>query len=210
MPKPTDIQNANMVRKRKVANDRFYTPRSLVNIHLGLFYGLLDNMLIYEPFRGKGAYYNQFPEYFPTCTYDWSEIDDGQDFFDYTGRPDIIISNPPFSILDRVFERCFRLRPLVISFVLNQHAVTPCRLRTANEAGYYVMHYHLTRVDRWFGVACILTLSREIRANIIGFDCIKHCLESPESETHHPSPPSQPLDVSSNTPTDNSLGHISI
>jgi hypothetical protein len=178
MPKLSNTKQANMIRKKPERKDKYYTPESLVDIHLSKFAGLLDGYMILEPFRGTGNYFNKLPDYFPTCFYEWAEIDDGRDFFHYQGHPDIIISNPPFSLLDKIFERCYELKPKIISFVLNQHAVTPCRIRRANEAGYFVMHYHLTRVDKWFGVACILTLSNERRTNIIDFDCTKHILET--------------------------------
>jgi hypothetical protein len=185
MPRLTNIQSANLIRKREVRNDKYYTPESLVRIHLSKLEEREKSLLIFEPFRGKGAYFNLFPEYFPNSFYQWREIDENQDFFDYRGEPDIIVSNPPFSILDRVFERCYELNPKIISFVLLQHAVTPCRIRRANEAGYFVTDYHLTRVDRWFGCAVILTLSREVERNLISFDCTKHKLEVEVREVEH-------------------------
>jgi len=175
MPKPSTVQTANMIRQKEVRNDKYYTPESLVRLHLSNIQSQ-ESLLVYEPFRGKGAYFNLFAEYFPTSFYHWSEIDDGFDFFDYRGEPDIIVSNPPFSILNRVFQRCYELNPRIISLLLLQHAVTPCRIRDANQAGYYVVGYHLTRVDRWFGCAVILTLSREVEKNLVSFDCIKHIL----------------------------------
>jgi len=141
------------------------------------------NSVIYEPFSGKGAYTKRFPEFFPLCRHVFTEIEDGLDFFDYKGESvDVIISNPPFSILEKVFERCYLMKPKIISFLLLQHAITPCRLRKANEAGYFVLHYHLCRMDKWFGVAGILTLSNEITENIISFDCTKHILEKEREE----------------------------
>lgn len=171
-----DVSTANQIRRKVERNDKYYTPETLVRMHLSKLRGEPPGFRIYEPFKGKGAYYNLFPEYFPGCVYEWSEIDEGRDFFDYRGEPDIIVSNPPFSQLDKIMERCYELKPIVISFVLLQHAVTPCRIRKANIMGYYVADYHLTRVDRWFGVACILTLSNEIDRNVIDFDCHKHVL----------------------------------
>ena len=179
MPKPTNVQNANAVRKREVASDRFYTPDTLVRIHLSTLQ-TNDRILVYEPFAGSGNYYNMFPEYFPNAMYDWSEIDNGRDFFTYdVGTiPDIIVSNPPFSILKQVIERLIQLKPKIISLLLHMHAVTPCRIRRFNEAGYFVTGYHLTRVNRWFGVSCIITFSSDAKENIITFDCIKHILQS--------------------------------
>lgn len=177
MSKPTNVQNANLVRRREVASDRFYTPESLVRLHLSTLQ-TNEPILVYEPFRGSGNYYNLFREYFPNAMFDWSEIDEGRDFFNYLGTPDIIVSNPPFSILKKVIEMLIQLKPKIISLVLNMYAVTPCRIRQFNDAGYYVTAYHLTRVNRWFGVSVIITFSSEAKENIISFDCTKHILES--------------------------------
>lgn len=178
MPKRSNVEQANAVRAKSVRHDRYYTPRSLVHIHLSKL-ASHDELVILEPCRGQGAYFNALPIYFPNCERHFCEIDDGIDFFNYDGpRPDLIVTNPPFSLLDKFIEKMVSLRPLIISLVLNYYAITPCRLRKLNNAGYYVVDYHLTRVSRWFGVSAIITLSREAETNSIGFDCTKHILET--------------------------------
>jgi hypothetical protein len=182
MPILSTSEQANLIRKREVANDKFYTPESLVKIHLELVRPhLYEGDLILEPCRGKGAYYNLFYTYFPTQEYDWCEIDDGRDFFNYKGNPDVIITNPPFSLLKKMIERMIELKPRVISLLLNAYAMTPCRIRTFNAAGYYIVEYHLTRVNRWFGCSVVVVLSREGSKNLIGFDVTKHIL-SPDAK----------------------------
>lgn len=177
MPRPTNVQNANLVRAREVRRDVYYTPDSLVRIHLSKI-ATEDRLVILEPAYGKGAYYNQFPTFFPNSTYLHCEIEQGTDFLEYEGvPPDIIVTNPPFSLLDKFFEKMIQLRPRVISVLLNMYAVTPCRIRRFNQHGYYLSDYHLTRVDRWFGVSCIITLRRDIDSNCISFDCTKHILD---------------------------------
>ena len=173
----SNVQQANNVRKKENRNDRYYTPKSLVNIHLSKL-ASHDPLVILEPCRGQGAYWNALPIYFPNCERHWCEIDDGVDFLKYDGaRPDLVITNPPFSLLDAFLEKMIELRPLIISLVLNHYAITPCRIRDLNAAGYFVIDYHITRVDKWFGVSVILTVSREAVSNSIGFDCTKHKLE---------------------------------
>ena len=55
-----------------------------------------------EPFRGDGAFFNHLPS-----GSDWCEISDGRDFFEFSEQVDWIITNPPFSIMTRVFEHAF-------------------------------------------------------------------------------------------------------
>jgi hypothetical protein len=186
MPRPSNIQNANLIRRREVKQDSYYTPQSLVHIHLSKL-ATDKPLVILEPAYGNGAYFNLFPHYFPNSSHYYTEIKQGLDFFDYNGpNPDIIVTNPPFSLLDRFIEKMLSLRPLVISLLLNQYAVTPCRIRAINAHGYYLSDYHLTRVDRWFGVSCIIVLRRDIDTNIISFDCTKHILETPTHITVTP------------------------
>lgn len=179
MPRLSNVEQANLVRKREVASDKFWTPKSLVKIHLeAVIPHVRPDDLILEPARGRGAYYDYFELAFPTSRYDWCEITDGKDFFEYQTRPDVIVTNPPFSILKQFIQKMILLKPRVISLLLNAYAMTPCRIQAFNDAGYYLVHYHLTRVNRWFGCSVIVVFSREATANILGHDVTKHVLES--------------------------------
>ena len=196
MPRLSNVEQANRVRAKGARNDCYYTPETLVDIHLAIIQPLtIPDKLILEPSRGLGAYYDKFLHYFPKNQYAWCEIADGRDFFEYEGEPegatppsqpqprpqaelpDIIITNPPFSLLSKFIQKSISLKPRIISFLLNAYAVTPCRIRDFNAAGYYLVKYHMTRVDKWFGVSCIIVLSREATSNIVSFDTTKHILE---------------------------------
>lgn len=170
------IKNATAIRKKEERTDVYITPQSLVRRHLSIFGGI-QQQIVLDPFRGSGAYFNLFDEYFTQSIFEWCEIEAGRNFFDYKGTPDIIVSNPPYSIIEPILEKCYSLRPKIISFLLCAHNVTPHRIQRANAMGYYVMDYTLCRVDRWFGVSVILTLSNQIESNVIGFDTIKHKME---------------------------------
>ncbi|MBR2111649.1 MAG: hypothetical protein IJ950_01640 [Helicobacter sp.] len=51
----------------------------------------------------------------------YTHIDNGKDFFNYQPNNfDLIISNPPFSVKDKVLERCFSLeKPFAILLPVN-------------------------------------------------------------------------------------------
>jgi hypothetical protein len=80
-------------------------------------------------------------------------------------------------LLSKFIDMSIGLNPRIISFLINAYALTPCRLRDFNSAGYFLVKLHFTRVDRWFGVSCIIVLSREATENCVSFDCTKHLID---------------------------------
>lgn len=83
--------------------DKVYTPAHVAK-HIIESFSLFGKVL--DPFRGKGAFYDNFPE---NVEKDWCELDKGKDFFKYNERVDWIISNPPYSIFNEVLEHSFEL-----------------------------------------------------------------------------------------------------
>ena len=49
--------------------------------------------MVWEPFAGEGAFYNNFP---PFVHKDWCEIEKGRDFFSYHRPVDWVVTCPPF------------------------------------------------------------------------------------------------------------------
>jgi hypothetical protein len=162
------------IKKREVANDKFYTPNSLVKIHLDKFKDIPDGSIILEAFYGKGAYYNEMKNLFPKCKIEYTEIDMGLDFFEYKEKVDYIISNPPYSIINKVLEHSVTLKPKIISYLIGFHNLTNKRIEYMNNNGYYILDFHLTKVLKWYGMSLIITFSNEIKNNIISFDRIVH------------------------------------
>lgn len=94
-------------------NDKCYTPFPIAKKIIEMFQ-FNDDDLVLDPFRGKGAFYDNYPDY---VYKDWCEIDDGRDFFNYHKKVDWIISNPPYSILDEVLEHSFEIAENVVYLV---------------------------------------------------------------------------------------------
>lgn len=139
---------SHSIKHRSVAKDVFYTPEAVVHKHLSLI-SVEPNDTWLDPFRGKGVYCDNFP----TESKDWCEIEDGKDFFSYEGKVDIICSNPPYSLLDKVFHKSIDLQPRVISYLLLHGAMTPRRMEMFNEAGYGLTSIYMTKVYKWYGMA---------------------------------------------------------
>lgn len=162
------------IKNRKEINDRFYTPESLVKIHLEKF-NIPDGSLILEPFYGKGAYYNEMIKLFPNCVIAYTEIDEGLDFFDYKEKTEYIISNPPYSLIDKVLAHSVSLNPKIISYLIGFHNLTAKRVEYMNANGYFITDFHITKVFLWYGMSLIVTFSNISNnpsgiGNIISFD----------------------------------------
>ena len=165
---------SHKIKLRTKANNIFYTPISLVKIHLAKFKDIPNNSIILEPFYGEGAYYNEMEKVFPLCKIEYTEIEKGLNFFDYKEPVDYIISNPPYSILNKVLEHSISLKPKIISYLIGFHNLTTRRIEYMNNHNYFISDFHLTKVFKWYGMSLIITFSNSISSNIISFDRIIH------------------------------------
>ena len=77
--------------------DLHQTPPDLARDLVALL-PLVSTDVLYEPFKGEGAFYDAFPAENPK---DWAEITQGREFRAYTPPTyDWVISNPPFRVDD--------------------------------------------------------------------------------------------------------------
>ena len=164
------------IKKRDTPKDVFYTPQSLVNIHLDLVKPYIeDGNKILDPFFGQGIYYNNYHLFFTkNNTFDYTEIALGKDFFEYTNQVDVIVSNPPYSMIDKVLEKSISLNPHTISYLIGYGNLTTKRIEYMNKHGYFLVQFHLTKVWKWYGMSCILIFSKTAISNCISFDRIVH------------------------------------
>lgn len=166
---------ARNTQKRTNPKDIFYTPKALVEAHLNIIKNLKNSndKKILDPFFGKGIYYNLFNQYFPGCEYDFTEIELNKDFFKYNEKTDIIVSNPPYSMIDEVLEHSIKLKPRIISYLIAFHNLTPKRIEYMNKEGYYLINIYMSKVHSWFGMSLICTFEKsENKRNCIDFDRI--------------------------------------
>lgn len=152
------------IKTREQVNDVFITPLELAKKQIQMIENL-PNELWLDPFRNSGNYYNQFP----TDNKAWCEILEEKDFFDYQQPVNIICSNPPYSMIDRVFQHSVSLNPRVISYLIGINNLTAKRLEFMNHAGYGLTRIHLCKVFKWFGMSVIAQFEFQ-KENIISFD----------------------------------------
>jgi hypothetical protein len=121
---------------------------------------LEPNDILYEPFKGEGAFYDHFPEGHPK---EWSEVEQGRDYRDHLGEYDWVITNPPFQLkeggkrvnsiwmlLDYFSERARK----GIAFLCNDNllsTLTPIRIKKLEQRGFAVESITVCNVKRWRG-----------------------------------------------------------
>lgn len=153
------------IKKRESPNDIFITPCDLALLHIKSIISNKDEIW-FDPFKNNGSYYNQFP----TENKKWTEILEGRDFFNFTEKVDIICSNPPYSLIESVLDKCIELNPRIISFLIGFQNLTAKRMEKMEKAGYKITYFHLTKVWKWFGMSLIVTWEKTENKSIIHYD----------------------------------------
>ena len=155
---------SHSIKKRSTTNDIFITPLDLAKKHIDLI-NYNDNDIWLDPCKNTGNYYNQFP----TDKKDWCEILDGKDFFEYNKPVDIIIQNPPYSILDKWIKKNIELNPRIISMLIGVGNLTARRLEIFEKSDYGITKLKMLKVFTWYGMSCIVVFEKN-KKSIIEFD----------------------------------------
>jgi hypothetical protein len=121
---------------------------------------LLPGDRLYEPFKGEGAFYDNFPTANPK---DWAEITKGRDFCTYETTYDWVISNPPFRV-DGFGAKGNAIFPLIdyftdratkgVAFLVSDLALsTLTRLRRQHlqRKGWTITQLTMCEVKKWRG-----------------------------------------------------------
>ena len=94
--------------KTSINGDEYYTPQNAVDMILPYLAKGGGYKRIWCPFdKEESNFVKTLKEYGYEVVY--GHIETGQDFFEYTEpQGDIIVSNPPFSKRDKIFERLYQ------------------------------------------------------------------------------------------------------
>ena len=157
-------KTGHAIKKREKANDIFLTPIDLAKKHINLI-EYEDSDIWYDPFKNTGNYYNQFPNDNKV----WSEILEGEDFFEFEEEVDIICSNPPYSMIDKVLDKSVTLNPHTISFLIGVNNLTTKRIEKMNKVGYGLYKCEMLKVWDWYGLSFITTFKKDTK-NCIDID----------------------------------------
>ena len=165
-------KTADKIKKRDNAKDVFITPLPLVRSHLEYVKKYVnDGDIIYDRFFGTGNYYNTFSEYFTNNRFVFTEISMGLDFFDFNKEVGAIISNPPYSMIDKVLKKSVELKPRVISYLIALHNLTTKRIEYMNENGYTLVNMKILKVYEWFGMSAMVVF---IDSSVCADNCIDY------------------------------------
>ena len=104
------------IKKRSKANDVFITPLELAKNHIQMI-EYEESDIWYDPFKNSGNYYNQFPNDNKV----WSEILEGEDFFDFNMDGFILVDTQE-EALDAIKTLSFDLYESKIEAVKENHS----------------------------------------------------------------------------------------
>ena len=151
------------LKKIKSNQDKKYTPIELAKKLID-FVDIEPHHSLLDPFKGKGAFYDNFPE---KNTKFWCEIDDGVDFFDKTVS--WCISNPPYSILRQVLEHLTNICIEGFGLLLGMINLSVKRVKDLEEKGFYITKMKVVRVRGWFGTSVFVVWEKN-KKPILSYD----------------------------------------
>ena len=155
---------AHSIKQRNKANDIFITPIDLAKKHIDMI-EFNENEKWLDPCKNNGSYYNNFPN----DNKDYCEILEQKDFFEYEGHVDIIIQNPPYSLMNKWIEKNIKLKPRIISFLIGIGNLTAKRIETLENAGYGLTKMKMLKIYRWYGMSSIVVFEKD-KSSIIEYD----------------------------------------
>lgn len=164
MPKSN---TSHKIKQRENPNDVFITPLKLAKYNIDMI-EYKDDDIWYDPFKNDGSYYNQFPQV-SNENKKWSEILENKDFFDFNEKVDIICSNPPYSMINKVLEKSVSLKPRIISYLIGVNNLTAKRMEYMENNGYYITKIHMCKVFKWYGMSMIVVWEKD-KKPIMSYD----------------------------------------
>ena len=134
-----------------------------------------DGEIVLEPFAGTNNFYDNLPE--EVDKYRCEIRDDNVDFrdFDYNGvKPETIITNPPFDLGEsnrirkndffKILEFFTKIKSIKrIFFLANSvcfESITPKRLQTINENGFFIQKITTINIKKWRGRYYLIELGK--------------------------------------------------
>jgi len=151
------------IKHRRKSNDDFTTPEALAIKLIGMV-KLKPRQIVLDPALGTGSFYGNFPRFVNTRYCDKEE-----NFFMWSEPVDWIITNPPYSCLDKWLEKSFQVCRVGCAYLLGLHNITPRRIEMANRAGFGLSGIHLCKVFEWMGISSFVIFEKG-KENCLSYD----------------------------------------
>jgi len=158
-------KTSHTIKQRKISNDIFITPLALAKSHIDMITPI-DGETWLDPCKNDGSYFNQFPS---NINKDYCEILEDKDFFKYEQPVDVIIQNPPYSLLDLWFKKNIELNPRCFSMLIGINNLTTRRIEWCEKSGYGLTKMKMMKVYKWYGMSVIVVFEKN-KQSIISFD----------------------------------------
>lgn len=88
--------------------------------------------VILDPSRGTGAFYDNFPG----DNNEWCELAEDKDFLTYNNKVDWIITNPPWSLMQKFLKHGMEIADNIVYLTTINHYTTKRRIRDMRAAGF--------------------------------------------------------------------------
>jgi hypothetical protein len=150
------------------------TPKSLCKEIVARF-PWTPGETVLEPCRGRGHFLFNLPSFVVS---DWCEVEEGRDFFDYDGKVDTVITNPPFrsdqsdNLVIPFLEHAFKVARKRTIFLINYktfNSLTPARLSSYSKKGWRLSALGIYSVRKWAGRYYLLAFERGFIGATIAF-----------------------------------------
>ena len=166
--------------------DCVYTPEDLTVKLIGKI-SIKKSDILLDPASGQGVFFRNFPAGNKKFK---CEIENGSNFFEFSKKVDWIITNPPYSILNKYLEHSLKLARKGIAFLVGSYSLTPLRMELIENAGFKIAKLHYFKVSNWFGIQCFMVLKKkeffhktEITYSRKVFQCSNHIKKSVDQTT---------------------------
>jgi len=145
----------NQSNRNYKSNDEVQTP---VDLAVEIMNHFKPTGKILEPCKGDGNFIQAYESYNlitqlennEGIKWGYCEINEDKDFFDFNGKVDWIITNPPWSKIRKFLQHSMNLADNIVFLITINHLWTKARLRDIKEAGFGIKEIMMVDTPKEF------------------------------------------------------------
>jgi len=155
---------SNGIKSRQKPNDVIFTPKPVAELMIKMC-NIQPNDKVLDPSKGGGVFFDNLPE----CDKSYCEITEDIDYFDASGKYDLIIGNPPYSLWNKWLDKTMELTDK-FCYIFGMMNLTNHRLKRIYEKGYVIKKFHILKIDYWFNQSFVVLFEKgEPNESVIEF-----------------------------------------